>query len=99
MKKTSIVALAFSVFVAGILGANDAWAGSRATPKNVVVHKNADGSGYAYGAQGDVRNSTDANENIGCLSWVVAGSTTPLFGCSAADQNSGSSQVSASCWV
>jgi hypothetical protein len=70
-------------------------AGSRATPANVVIHKNADGSGYAYGAQGDARNigNGTGSQAIGCLSWQASGGIA--VGCSASD----SGGVVQGCWA
>lgn len=81
--------------LSGAIGVRSAEAGNRSQPANVFVHKNADGSGYAYGAQGDARNSGSGtgSQYIGCLSWVVPGGGA--VGCSASDP-SGDNQA---CWA
>jgi hypothetical protein len=95
MKKITTLGIGVTVIVLGAIGVRTAQAGSRATAANVVVHKNSDGSGYAYGAQGDARNSANGTggQVIGCLSWEAPGSAA--LGCSATDPNG----VSQSCWA
>jgi hypothetical protein len=95
MKKlTRFLAIGSSITGVGLVLAPTADAGNRATPQNVFVQLNADGSGFAFGAQGDARNSTgDSNQDIGCVTWLVPGAGA--IGCSATDPK-GKTQ---SCWA
>ena len=94
MKKIMILGIGVTVILLGAIGVRRAEAGNRATPANIFVHKNADGSGFAYGAQGDARNSNNGtgSQYIGCVSWQAPGGIA--VGCSVSDP----SGVDQACW-
>jgi hypothetical protein len=75
-------ALKIGSIVAGavVLFAGIASAGYKTSNNNVVVTKNADGSGLASGALGAARASADLNQEIGCFNY-----STPAGRCNAWD--------------
>ena len=96
MKKITALGVGMSVLLLGAIGVRSAHAGSRATAADVDIHQNADGSGYAYGSQGDARNSGNGtgSQLIGCLSWQTP--TGGALGCSAVTPSGGAGK---SCWA